>query len=106
MEQASGPPAQAPAPPAEDAAPATRADLRWLRRWIAVAAVWAIAATAVAIIALVGRRSDTGKTAHLRSDLSRVESDLGGRISSLEAQLRNLPKAQDVSNLQTRLRKV
>ena len=40
---------EAPPPPK----PATAEDLRGLRRWLLVAGVWAVAATAIAVIALV-----------------------------------------------------
>ncbi len=42
----------------QDREPATRGDLRALRRWVLVAGVWAVAATAVAIIALLDTSND------------------------------------------------
>ena len=42
-----------PERPDPDSRPATAGDLRGLRRWLLVSVVWAIAATAIAVIALV-----------------------------------------------------
>ena len=42
----------------EDERPATLADIRSLRRWLAVAAVWAVAATALGVIALLKANED------------------------------------------------
>jgi septal ring factor EnvC (AmiA/AmiB activator) len=111
MEQASPPPVppagtQPPVDP--DSAPATRGDLRSLRRWIAVAGVWAVAATAVAIIALLDTddNADKGRTADLAAQVSRVQRTLGKRIDDLKGQVEALPRNEDVSKLERRLGKV
>ena len=107
MEQASPPPV---APPAadHDSAPATRGDLRVLRRWIAVAGVWAVAATAVAIIALLDNdnSSDRNRSADLATDVSRFQRTLDKRIDDLKSQIAELPQREDVSKLERRLAKV
>ena len=46
------------APYVEDDRPATLGDLRSLRRWLAVTAVWAVAATALGVIALIEANKD------------------------------------------------
>jgi TolA-binding protein len=107
MEQASPPPVP-PHPANDDSAPATRADLRVLRRWIAVAGVWAVAATAVAIIALLDNDDSSSKdrSADLATDVSRFQRTLDRRIDDLKTQIDDLPQREDVSKLERRLAKV
>jgi septal ring factor EnvC (AmiA/AmiB activator) len=111
MEQASPPPVPpAGAQPAADpdSAPATRGDLRALRRWIAVAGVWAVAATAVAIIALLDNDNSSSKdrTADLAAQVSRLQRGLDKRIDDLKDQVEALPRNEDVSKLERRIAKV
>jgi TolA-binding protein len=112
MEQSSSPPpvpAAAPSVP-EDARPATRGDVRALRRWVLVAVVWAVAATAVSVIALIDQNnanSGGNKTsADVARQLSDFESTINRRIASLSSQLQDVPKSEDVSKLDVRLKKV
>jgi TolA-binding protein len=107
MEQASPPPVP-PRPVDDDSAPATRGDLRALRRWIAVAGVWAVAATAVAIIALLDNDNSANKdrSDDLAADVSRVQRTLDKRIDDLKSQIDDLPQREDVSKLERRLAKV
>ena len=49
----------------QEGAPVTQDDLRTLRRWIVVAGVWAVAATVVALIALL---DDSGRAAERRAN--------------------------------------
>jgi Skp family chaperone for outer membrane proteins len=105
MERSARPP---PAPAAEAAPrPATREDLRGLRRWVAVACVWAVAASAIAVIALLdARNAESDKAAtDVAGQLGRVQRQLGGRLSALEKKVDGLPRTDDVKRLEDRLRK-
>jgi len=94
-----------PAPYVEDDRAATVGDLRSLRRWLLVTAVWAIAATALGVIALIQANKDdtTGRT-QSAADLARVQRDLAGRIDDLKAQVDDLPTSDDVSKLDGRIK--
>ena len=96
--------------PDEDAQPATRGDLRGLRRWVLVAGVWAVAATAIAVIALVDQQDDGSQeeeaTSDLASQVGRVQRQLDRRLDSLESRVEDLPSSEDVSKLERRLQKV
>jgi septal ring factor EnvC (AmiA/AmiB activator) len=96
-----------PAPYVEDDRPATLGDLRSLRRWLIVTAVWAVAATALGVIALIqaNKDDDAGKT-QSAADLARVQSDLSGRIDDLKSQVDGLPTSDDVSKLDNRIKDV
>jgi hypothetical protein len=91
----------------EDAAPATVGELRSLRRWLVVAGVWAVAASAIAIIALLTANDNQSKRspgAVTGSQLSGVQRDLDERIDALEKQVKTLPRSDDVSKLEDRLK--
>ena len=96
-----------PAPYVEDDRPATVGDLRSLRRWLLVALVWAVAATALGVIALIQANKDdeSGRT-QSASDLARVQKDLSGRIDDLKAQVDGLPTSDDLSKLDGRIKDV
>ena len=106
------PPARPPragdvAPYVEDERPATLADIRSLRRWLAVTAVWAVAATALAVIALLeANKDDNGDQTRAAGELGRVQRQLNSRIDDLEARIAELPTSDDVSNLDDRLKAV
>jgi TolA-binding protein len=109
------PPPGAPRPPrpgdvapyVEDERPATLADLRSLRRWIAVAAVWAVAATALGVIALLeANKDDTGAQTRAAGELGRVQRQLSSRIDDLQSQVDDLPTSDDLSKLDGRLKTV
>lgn len=110
MERATPPPVPDAAPPADpEARPATLAELRSLRRWMWVAIAWAIAATAIAIIALVDARSDASNRpsrAEVSRDIGRSESGLSKQIASLRGRLDGLPSSEDVRRLDRRLARV
>ena len=102
-----------PAPPepvmAPDDAPARVGDLRSLRRWLLVAGVWAVAATAIAVIALIAANDDSDDRAaneQAAGDLARVQRDLNKRMDELEGRLEGLPSSDDVTKLDNRLQKV
>ena len=96
-----------PAPYVEDDRAATVGDIRTLRRWLLVTAVWAVAATALGVIALIQANKDdtTGRT-QSAADLSRVQRDLAGRIDDLKSQVDGLPTSDDLSKLDGRIRDV
>ena len=95
------------APYVEDERPATLADIRSLRRWLAVAAVWAVAATALAVIALLeANKDDNGDQTRAAGELGRVQRQLNSRMDDLEARIGDLPTSDDVSKLDGRLKSV
>lgn len=96
----SGPPQRVEAASADD--------LRGLRRWVIVAGVWAVAASAIALITLLDT-SDTEaeKDADIAAErAAKVERTLDGRLDALETRLDELPRRDDVSKLQERLSRV
>jgi TolA-binding protein len=105
------PPAQPPPPgvPDDEARPATLGEVRTLRRWLAVAGVWAVAASAIAIIALLEAEKDdtpTGPRNATATELERVQRSLDNRVNQLESQIKNMPQSRDVNKLNARLKKV
>jgi septal ring factor EnvC (AmiA/AmiB activator) len=96
-----------PAPYVDDDRPATVGDLRSLRRWLLVTAVWAIAATALGVIALIqANKSDEEGRTQAAGELGRVQKQLNDRIDDLEAQVDDLPTSDDLSNLDNRIKDV
>ena len=94
-----------PAPYVEDDQPATVGDLRSLRRWLLVTAVWAVAATALGVIALIqANKSDEEGRTKAAGELGQVQKQLNGRIDDLKAQVDALPTSDDVSKLDNRIR--
>ena len=92
-------------------APVTRDDLRALRRWILVAGVWAVAATAVALIALLDTSGDDAErtatgAANSAAEAREAQDGIRERLDELEARLGDVPQAEDVSSLQTRLSRI
>jgi TolA-binding protein len=94
-----------PAPYVEDDRPATYGELRSTRRWLAVAGVWAVAATALAVFALIeaNKDDDTART-QAAGELGRVQRQLNNRIDDLESRIEDLPTSDDVSKLDNRLK--
>jgi predicted nuclease with TOPRIM domain len=92
----------------DPARPATVDDLRGLRRWLLVAGVWAAAATAIAVIALVTANQDDSEEigARTASQIGRVQRDLNERLDQIEQRLGELAPAEDVTRLDNRLKKV
>jgi TolA-binding protein len=95
------------APYVEDDRPATLADVRSLRNWLLVAAVWAVAATALGVIALIeaNKDDDEGRAVTPR-ELGRVQRALNARMDGLESRLAELPTTDAVSRLDGRLKTV
>ena len=95
------------APYVEDERPATLADIRSLRRWLAVAAIWAVAATALGVIALLeANKDDSADQTQAAGELGRVQRQLNSRIDDLESRIDELPTSDDVSKLDARLKAV
>ena len=95
------------APYVEDERPATLADIRSLRRWLAVAAVWAVAATALGVIALLeANKDDSADQTKAAGELGRVQRDLNARIDDLESRVDELPTSDDLAKLDGRLKAV
>jgi polyhydroxyalkanoate synthesis regulator phasin len=95
------------APYVEDERPATLADIRSLRRWLAVAGIWAVAATALGVIALIeANKDDSADQTKAAGELGRVQRQLNSRIDDLESRIDDLPTSEDVSKLDGRLKTV
>jgi len=100
---------QEPPPPpyVKDDRPATYGELRSTRRWLAVAGIWAVAATALAAFALIeaNKDDDTART-EAAGELGSVQRQLNDRIDGLESRVDELPTSDDVSKLENRLKQV
>jgi archaellum component FlaC len=95
------------APYVEDEQPATLADIRSLRRWLVVAGIWAVAATALAVIALLeANKDDSDAQTQAAGELGRVQRQLNSRLDDLESRVDELPTSDDVSKLDGRLKSV
>jgi septal ring factor EnvC (AmiA/AmiB activator) len=79
-----------------------------VRRWLLVAGVWAVAATAIAVIALIqANEDDSAKIGEqTASQVGKVQRDLTKRLDDLESQLNDLAPSSDISRLDKRLKKV
>jgi peptidoglycan hydrolase CwlO-like protein len=98
-----------PEPYVDDDRPATVGDLRSLRRWLIVAVVWAVAASALGVIALIranDAKNDTEGRTQSAADLARVQRDPAGRIDDLGSQVDGLPTSDDLQKLDGRIRDV
>ena len=100
--------AEPPPPYVEDDRPATYGELRSTRRWLAVAAVWAVAATALAVFALIEANKDDDEAARTQAagELGRVQRALNNRIDELESRIEELPSSDDVSKLDNRIKDI
>jgi septal ring factor EnvC (AmiA/AmiB activator) len=95
------------APYVEDDRAATLGDVRSLRRWLVVTAVWAAAATALGVIALIeANKDDDAARTQAAGELGRVQRGLNDRIDELESRIDELPTSDDVSKLDSRIRDV
>ena len=92
----------------EESQPATVGELRSLRRWVAVAGVWAVAATAIGVIALVvaNQEDDSGVEERTAGQIARVQRQLNDRIDGLESRIDELPQSDDLARLDDRLQEV
>ena len=90
--------------------PARVGDLRSLRRWLLVAAVWATAATAIAVIALIAAdkaRDDNTQagreSARTAGQIGDAQRRLDRRLEEIDARLDELPTTADLDDLTGRL---
>jgi septal ring factor EnvC (AmiA/AmiB activator) len=93
--------------------PVRAGDLRGLRRWLLVAVVWATAATAIAVIALLAANeaqddnSEAGRqSARTAGQIGAAQRRLDRRVDEIESRLAELPSSDDVAGLETRLERV
>jgi phage shock protein A len=108
-----GPPS-APPPPdrserrlPDDQRPATAQQFKSLRRWLIVAGVWAVAATGLAVFALIeADQAEEAAGEQATGQAGRVQRQLDSRIDDLESRIDELPTSDDVSKLDDRLAKV
>jgi septal ring factor EnvC (AmiA/AmiB activator) len=96
-----------PPPYVEDERPATYGELRSTRRWLAVAGIWAVAATAIAVFALIeaNKDDDTART-QAAGELGKVQRQLNDRIDELESRIDELPTSDDLSKLDNRIKDI
>jgi hypothetical protein len=84
--------------------------VRWLGRWLVVVALWAAAASAVAILALIDARNQESakgsEAKRLDSEITGLRQDLVTRTGRLQTQLSTVPNSKDVARLEKRLVKV
>ena len=93
--------------PDDDTRPATVGELRSTRRWLAVAAVWAVAATALGVFALIeANKQDDAAQTQAAGELGRVQRELNDRIDELESRVGELPTSDDVRKLESRINDV
>ena len=104
------PPEVPDAPPERDPdlQPATQGELRSLRRWLLVTAVWAVAATAVALIALLSEDDERGEgvAGPSREQVTQLERDVNARLDTIEEDTPSLAQQEDVTKLAQRLSRV
>jgi peptidoglycan hydrolase CwlO-like protein len=104
-----GPP-QPPTDALPPDAPATIEDVRAARRWMLVALAWAIAASIIAVLALVqasdDEPADTRTTPDLTPRLERFESQTNDRLDAFSKRLDDRAAADDVQKLDKRLAEV
>jgi septal ring factor EnvC (AmiA/AmiB activator) len=104
-----GPPPDAPLEARDPYEPATVEDLRTLRRWLAVVGIWAVAASAVALIALFDTAEEpqtSGDQAETASQISRVQRNLDERLDELEKDVaEGSASREDVARLERRVRR-
>jgi len=95
-------------PPSDpDAVPAAEGQVRSLRRWLIVTAIWAVAASAIGIIALIAANETDDETARTVSrELTRVQRDVNARLDSLEQDINELARRDDVTRLEQRIGRV
>ena len=92
---------------ADDQLPATVAQFKGLRRWLIVAGVWAVAATALAVFALIqANQEDEAGREEAAGQIGRIERQLNDRIDDLEQRIEGLASSEDVANLEDRLGQV
>jgi chromosome segregation ATPase len=88
-------------------APATVEDVRASRRWTWVALAWAIAASAIAVIALVtggnSSSSNTQTSPDLTPRIDKLEQDTNARLDAFSRRLSDKATGADLQKLDKRL---
>jgi hypothetical protein len=80
---------------------ATVGDVRRLRRWLIVTAVWAVAATGIAVAAyLAANDDDEAQIATAGNQARAVQRQLDNQLSRVEDQLSAAPSTEAVQDLQ------
>ena len=80
--------------------PATHAELRSLRRWLAVAAVWAVAATAISVLAFITASDDDDRRLAETNDRAQsIQLRVNRQVEQLEERLENLPQSGAVDRV-------
>ncbi len=91
----------------DDNRAASLGELRATRRWLAVALVWAIAATALGVFALIeAKQEDDAAKTQAAGELGRVQRSLNDRIDELESRVDGLPTSDDLSTLDGRIKDI
>jgi septal ring factor EnvC (AmiA/AmiB activator) len=106
---AAAPPKEPPPPAASDteARPATIGHVRSLRRWLIVTAVWAVAATAIAVLAyLSANDDDEAQIADAGARASAVQRRVNQQVREFDQRLANLPQSTEVEGLDKRLKRI
>jgi signal transduction histidine kinase len=107
-----GPVSQPPLDALPPDAPATVEDVRASRRWTWVALAWAVAASAIAVIALINannKSSDntaTQTTPDVTQQLQTFQKDTNARLDAFSRRLSDKAAQTDVASLDKRLTKV
>ena len=92
-------------------APATVEDVRAVRRWLVVVGIWAVAASAIALLALLAGDEDDEPVTRGDAGVERVaraQSDLEDRVNELEQQAEGGGEVDpdDIDKLDERLKQV
>ncbi len=81
--------------------------MKGLKRWAIVAGVWAVAATALAVIALLKpAEQDPAAAAAAHRSVNRLQDRLDERFEQLTNRVDRLPRSGDVQKLEDRLQGV
>jgi septal ring factor EnvC (AmiA/AmiB activator) len=106
------PPKRGPDPAAapldeDETRPATVGEVRSLRRWLVVTGVWALAASAIAIIALLDNGEEQKRDPGVArvGQLNRLQENVNERLDELESRLDELPTSEDVRKLERRVQR-
>ena len=91
-------------------APATVEDVRAARRWTWVALAWAIAASAIAVIALVSSGDESDEqpartTPDVTPRVEKLEEDTNARLDAFSRRLNDRAAESDLQKLNQRLEK-